>query len=120
MKRLLSVVVLGSALLGTTIAARGQAPGAGPFFGTGGYLGSGYGLGSYGAMGYGYYAGVSSYPVGIGNGPSPYYSPVFNMMAVAPDANKPYTGPGGERAGWAIRPSLPFTGTRNIRLFHRH
>lgn len=110
-------------LLGPAATSRGQfseividpALGSRPTFGPGGYLSSGFGYRGYGPLGQdrGYYPGLYIPPNDLGNGPSPYYSPLYSALAAAPGPDAP-TG----RAGWAPRPSLPFTG-RHIRLFHR-
>lgn len=110
-------------LLGTATTARGQwmdftldpALGRRPTFGLGGFISNGFGYGAYGPRGYGYYTGLYFPPNDLSNGPSPYYSPLYSALAAAPSPNAP-TGP----AGWALRPSLPFTGRKNVHLFHRH
>lgn len=107
----------------TSSNARGQwmdaiidpALGRNPTFGPGGFISNGFGYGAYGPRGYGYYTGLYVPPNDLSNGPSPYYSPLYSAMAAAPSPNAP-TG----RAGWALRPSLPFTGQRNVGIFHRH
>ena len=81
-----------------------------PTLGPGGYITGGFGYGAYGPGGYGSYPGLYIPPYSNSNGPSPYYSPIFNALAAMPPADAPYAGPGGERAGWALRPSLPLTG----------
>jgi hypothetical protein len=117
-------LLMGAVVLGCADGARAQfgdvvidpALGPRPIFGPGGFISNGNGYGAYGPRGYGYYTGLYFPPNDLGNGPSPYYSPIYNAMAVMRPADVPY--PGGERAGWALRPSLPFTG-RRVPLFHR-
>jgi hypothetical protein len=89
--------------------------GSRPIFGPGGFISNGNGYRAYGPAGFGGYYTGRYYPGNdLGNGPSPYYSPIYSALAAAPSPNAP-TG----RAGWAFRPSLPFTGKRNYRLFRR-
>src|SRR3954454_15638184 len=120
-RRILSLLV-GACAFGVTATTRGQfsdvvidpALGHRPTFGPGGYISNGNSYGAYGPRGYGYYTGLYLPPNDLGNGPSPYYSPIFSAMVGAPSPNAP-TG----RAGWRLSPSLPFTGRTNLRLFRR-
>lgn len=124
---LLRKLALLTILLGLVNSASGQfidavidpARGPRPIVGPGGYVTGGFGFSAYGPGGYGFYPGLYIPPNDLGNGPSPYYSPVFNAMAGIPPIDQPYRGPGGERAGWAFRPSLPFTGKSVIHRFIR-
>ncbi len=83
-----------------------------PTFGPGGYLSNGFGYGAYGPRGYGYYPGLYVPPNDMHNGPGPAYSPLYSALAAAPppDARS-------DRASWAVRPSLPFTGRSAVREF---
>jgi hypothetical protein len=115
--------VVGGTMLFLSTTAKAQfgdvtidpALGMRPVFGPGGYIGNGFGYGVPGPNGPGYMPGLYLPPNDLGNGPSPYYSPIFSAMAAAPNPNAPDMGP----AGWKLRPSLPFTGKRNFRLFRR-
>ncbi len=112
-------------LLGPATTARAQwmdvviDPALGPYptFGPGGFLSNGFGYGAYGPRGWGYYPGLYYPGNDLSNGPSPYYSPLYSALAAAPSSNAP-PGP----AGWALRPSLPFTGRSRMRewIHHRH
>lgn len=119
MRLLLRSLVFGGAVLLFANPAKAQIGdvvidprlGSRPVFGPGGYIGNGLGYG----VGGGYLPGLYIPGNDQGNGPSPYYSPIWSAMAAAPDPNAPDMG----RAGWKVRPSLPFTGKRNFRLFRR-
>jgi hypothetical protein len=84
-----------------------------PTFGPGGYLSNGFGYNANGPRGLGYYPGLYNPPFTNGSEPSPYYSPIWNSITTIPPIDPRYTGPGA-RAGWAISPSLPFTGTSHF------
>ncbi len=88
MSRTLGFVVASIAFLGTVTTADAQfgfaldSLGASPGIRTGGFGYSGYGYSAQGARGPGYYVGLPDYTAN--NGPSGYYSPIFNAMAAAP------------------------------------
>lgn len=119
-----SLWTLGLAVLWFPSAAHAQNPstyidpslGPYPTFGPGGFIGNGFGYGIAGPRGLGYVPGLYFPGNGTNNGPSPFYSPVFNGLPGAP----PFDAPDLGRAGWALRPSLPFTGRTYIHIFRRH
>lgn len=109
MRRALPALALGAALLSAS-AAHGQFfdvvidPGLGnrPTFGPGGYISNGFGYEVYGPKGRGYMPGLYVPPNDLGNGPSPYFSPIFNTLGARPlnapaAAPRPAVSPRGRR-----------------------
>lgn len=89
-----------------------------PTFGPGGFISNGNG---YSAPDGTYWPGLYLPPNGLGNGPSPYYSPLYSAMAAAPRMSREewlYRVPGYPRpvdwSGWRLDPSLP-----GLHLFNR-
>lgn len=94
-----------------------------PTFGPGGYISNGNGYsGPNGA----YWPGIYMPGNDLGNGPSPYYSPLYSALNAAPRPRMTYEQwlfrvPGHpqsrlpeDRAGWRLDPSLP-----DLHLLHR-
>ncbi|HEU5116953.1 MAG TPA: hypothetical protein VFT74_09790 [Isosphaeraceae bacterium] len=82
-----------------------------PTFGPGGYISNGNGYSTPNGT---YWPGLYFPPNDLGNGPSPYYSPLYSALAAAPRMTREewlYRVPGApqsvDRAGWRVDPSLP-------------
>ncbi len=93
MRRLAQGIVFGAFLLVASSAAEAQyfevnvdpALGRKPIFGPGGYLAptdNGYGINR--PRGQGYMPGLYFPGDDLGNGPSPYYSPIYSALTMAP------------------------------------
>jgi hypothetical protein len=97
MRRLAQGIVFGAFLFLASSAAEAQffevnvdpALGRKPIFGPGGYpapTGNGYGINRNGRQGY--MPGLYFPGDGLGNGPSPYYSPIYPSLSVAAPADR--------------------------------
>ena len=107
MKTILRIALLSGALLLPAAVSRGQ-----------GFTSYGNNLGYFGFWGpYDGYSGNFAYPTSLANGPSPYYSPIFNSLAASPMS--PVPSPYYRSPIEVVREHLPFRHRHEGGLFRR-